>query len=103
MKARRSLLALALAPLLAASAACSAGVRDGAPATSPESSGTIAQLHQRKCGACHRLVEPASRTRPEIERALGRHEKRLHMTRDEWTAMVDYLAPASVTQAKTAP
>ncbi len=102
MNARRSpspLLVLVAASLVAMSAACS-GTRDGARVGSADQHDTIAELHQRKCGNCHRLVEPSTRARADVERALGRHDKRLRLTRAEWSALVDYLAPEAGSQAK---
>jgi hypothetical protein len=100
MNPRRSLLVLLVAPLLAASAACSTGTRDGARLESADKHDSIADLHQRKCGNCHRLVEPSSRARADIQSALGRHAKRLRLTHAEWTALTDYLAPEAGSQAK---
>ena len=101
MNVRRSLFVVFVAAVLATSAACSTSMGDRARAESADQHDTIAELHQRKCGNCHRLVEPATRPRAEIESALLRHEKRMHLTRAEWTALVDYLAPvpATVSQA----
>lgn len=96
----RSLLVLLVGPLVAASAACSTSAQHGARAGSADQHDTIAELHQRKCGNCHRLVEPSTRARADIERALGRHDKRLRLTRDELNALVDYLAPETGSQAK---
>jgi hypothetical protein len=55
----------------------------------------IAAIHVSKCGSCHVPVEPGTRSRDELERALDRHQKRLHLTREEWNAMVEYLAAES--------
>lgn len=52
----------------------------------------IAQAHRSRCGACHLRVEPGMRTRAELEAALGRHRKRVHLTDKQWAEMVDYLA-----------
>jgi hypothetical protein len=52
----------------------------------------IVTVHVSKCGACHAPVEPGTRSREDIERALARHQKRLRLSPDEWSAMVDYLA-----------
>ncbi len=101
--ARRLLLVLFAAPAFAAAAACSTSTGDGARIGSAEQHDTIAELHQRKCGNCHRLVEPSTRPRAEIDSAIGRHQKRLRLTQAEWTAIADYLAPVTVSQANAGP
>jgi hypothetical protein len=53
----------------------------------------IARIHRARCGNCHQRIEPNFRTRAELEPALLRHRKRVHLSDDEWDAMVDYLAP----------
>jgi hypothetical protein len=104
MKLRRALLAVVIASLAAATAACASGAGDGTRADSADSHATIAALHQRKCGSCHRLVEPSTRSRATIVDAMGRHEKRLRLSPAEWSALTDYLAPETTSmQAKTTP
>ncbi len=61
----------------------------GAP---PSRDAAIAELHDRKCGKCHEPPEPGTRSREKLEGAFARHEKRVHLTRDQWRAMTDYLA-----------
>jgi hypothetical protein len=58
----------------------------------PESQRHVAEVHRAKCGSCHVRVEPGTRTHMELETALVRHRKRVHLTEEEWTQMVDYLA-----------
>jgi hypothetical protein len=36
--------------------------------------------------------EPRTRTRAQLEDAFSRHGKRVHMSHDDWQAMLDYLA-----------
>jgi hypothetical protein len=89
--------ALLPAALLSASSACGAtpGVQASSPvveASSPSYSASVAAIHKRKCGACHVLPEPGSRTREHLEDAFTRHQRRVHLTADEWSAMVDYMA-----------
>lgn len=56
----------------------------------------IAEVHRAKCGNCHVPVEPGSRPRSVLEEAFPRHRTRVHLTDDEWSQMVEYLArPAS--------
>jgi cytochrome c5 len=52
----------------------------------------IARIHRSRCGACHQRVEPGARTRPVLEEALSRHHTRVHLTDEQWAAMIDYLA-----------
>jgi hypothetical protein len=52
----------------------------------------IAALHTSKCGACHSAPAPKTRTREHLEDAFSRHKKRVHLTREEWAELTDYLA-----------
>ena len=52
----------------------------------------IAAIHARKCGSCHTPPEPKSRTRVELDAALGRHKNRVRLTPAQWALMIDYLA-----------
>jgi hypothetical protein len=52
----------------------------------------IASLHSSRCGRCHVPPEPKTHTRAELETAFGRHKSRVHLSQDEWQAMVDFLA-----------
>jgi hypothetical protein len=36
--------------------------------------------------------EPKTRTRAQLEEAVPRHDRRVHMSHDDWQAMIDYLA-----------
>jgi hypothetical protein len=67
-----------------------------APAAAPDGSvaPAIATVHRHQCGKCHAPPPPRSHSREEFETAFGRHHKRVHLTDEEWQAMVDYLAPA---------
>lgn len=60
----------------------------------------ISQIHASKCGSCHVPVQPGTRSRDQIEAAMGRHGRRLKLTQAQWTAMVEYLAPVGSVQAK---
>ena len=53
----------------------------------------IASLHTTRCGHCHVPPEPKTRSRAELETAFGRHKSRVHLSQDEWQAMIDFLAP----------
>ncbi len=52
----------------------------------------IARVHRARCGSCHVRVEPGERTRVQLEAALARHRKRVHLSEGDWALMVDYLA-----------
>jgi Skp family chaperone for outer membrane proteins len=52
----------------------------------------IAAVHTTRCGHCHVAPERNTRTRAELEDAFGRHKHRLHLSQDEWQAMIDFLA-----------
>jgi hypothetical protein len=52
----------------------------------------VAEVHKAKCGNCHVRVEPGTHTHLELETVFARHRKRVHLTEDEWTQMIDYLA-----------
>ncbi len=86
-------LAAAVAPWLvgcASSAAPGAGALErGSPPAAEEN---IAAVHVSKCGACHTLPGPRTRTREHLEEAFSRHRRRVRLTKDEWSAMLDYLA-----------
>jgi hypothetical protein len=69
-----------------------------APAAAPDGPGSrppIAAVHRHQCGKCHAPPPPGSHSREEFETAFGRHHKRVHLTDEEWQAMVDYLAPTA--------
>jgi hypothetical protein len=65
--------------------ACSPASAPGAPA--------IATVHRSQCGRCHVPPEPQTRSREQVEVAAARHARRVRLTHDEWTAMIEYLAP----------
>jgi hypothetical protein len=68
---------------------------DAPPAASPPGTANeppIAEIHRHKCNKCHVLPEPKTRTREHLEDAFTRHRTRVHLTEQQWTAMVDYLA-----------
>ena len=63
----------------------------------------IAEVHVEKCGACHSLPAPRTRSREHLEQAFARHHRRVHLTAEEWAAMVDYLAaPGGAVAVQTA-
>ena len=64
-----------------------------APAASAPDGPPIATVHRHQCGKCHAPPPPGSHSREEFESAFGRHHKRVHLTDEEWQAMIDYLAP----------
>ena len=67
------------------------------PADTPAPQSEIARIHRSKCGNCHTRVEPGQRTREQLEAAFPRHRRRVHLSEDQWNAMVDYLAAQSAT------
>jgi hypothetical protein len=88
MRSLRPVLAALLFPL---------GCAGSAPAPSNEATSEpapseIARVHHARCGACHQRVESGQRSRAELEAALSRHHKRVHLTDEQWAAMIDYLA-----------
>lgn len=96
---RGGLFAAVLGLCLGASACASeARAPDTAGALPP-----IAEVHVGKCGACHSLPAPRTRLREHLEQAFARHHRRVHLTADEWSAMVDYLAaPGAAVAVQTA-
>jgi hypothetical protein len=72
---------LVLAPL---AGACS-------PASSPDAP-PIAAVHRTQCGRCHAPPEPRTRPRAQVEIAASRHARRVRLSADEWTAMIEYLS-----------
>lgn len=75
-----------------------------AAATSAESDQEhITAVHLAKCGSCHVRVEPGTRSRGEIELALGRHHRRARLTDREWALLVDYLAKDPEALSASAP
>jgi hypothetical protein len=78
----------AMAACALASAACAPAASPGANPAAPP----VAAVHRHQCGRCHGPPDPGSHTRAELEDAFSRHRTRVHLTADEWAAMVDYLA-----------
>jgi hypothetical protein len=64
------------------------------PASAPGGS-PIATMHRSQCGRCHVPPEPRTRSREQVESAATRHARRVRLTPDEWTAMIEYLTPAA--------
>jgi hypothetical protein len=91
----RRLVAMLAMPAMIACAACT-------PAAAPEEP-SIAQVHARQCGRCHTAPAPGSRSRTELTEALSRHRKRVHLSSDEWHAMIDYLAASGAATSPEAP
>ena len=82
-----------LAPLVIASGVATACTPASETARAPAPDvDPIAAVHVRKCGACHTLPQPGTRTRAYLEQALARHRKRVRLDELQWRAMVDYLA-----------
>jgi hypothetical protein len=79
---RTALLVVALA-VFALTGCTQAAAPDGPP---------IATLHSHQCGRCHVAPEPKTRTRAQLEDAFTLHDRLVHMSHDDWQAMIDYLA-----------
>jgi hypothetical protein len=82
---------------------CGACASEGARGTTREASNephpAIEHIHRSRCGACHVRVEPGTRSRAVLEKALARHVDRVHLDKADWTAMIDYLSPPDATAA----
>jgi hypothetical protein len=74
---------------LLATSACAPASTSASAADAPP----IAAVHRHQCGRCHTPPVPGALARDRVESAALRHDKRVRLTRDEWTAMIDYLAP----------
>ena len=72
------------------------------PAVSPDAP-PIASVEVHRCGACHTPPEPRTRSRATLEDAFGRHQHRVHLSRDEWQAMLEYLAAPTGSTASQKP
>ena len=81
----KALLAGTVIGLVARGAAC-------APAAEVPAAPAIASVHKRQCGRCHTLPPPGQHSRQFLEEALAPHHKRVHLTDEEWTQLIDYLA-----------
>jgi hypothetical protein len=95
------LLAVLAAAVLPALLAC--GATSPRSSSNPADSGAIAIVHARKCGRCHARPEPKTRTRAHLADAFGRHQNRVHLTPDQWRAMIEYLGvpeESTTTQAR---
>ena len=68
------------------------GASQAPPLEGARAARDVGAIHRARCGACHVRVEPGTRTRAQLEDALGRHRKRVRMSEAEWSKMVDYLA-----------
>jgi len=86
--------------LAAASASCALLLAcGGAPSTRSHATSAssaepqAASVWRSKCGSCHLPVEPGSHPRDAIETALQRHRKRVRLSDEQWTQLVDFLAP----------
>ena len=88
---RRALVAVGLA---VASWACSREPPFD-PQSVPPPYREVAEIHHAKCGACHKRVEPGTRTRQKLEKALVKHRSRVRMSEEQWRLLVDYLAAPS--------
>lgn len=85
-----------VAPLVVALGALFAVACGGSSSASSDALGPnappIARVWRARCGACHTRVEPGTRTYDELETALARHRKRVHLREGEWRQMVAFLA-----------
>ena len=91
MSSTRLAFACFAAAALVACGGASSSSSHAATASSDEPQ--VASVWRSKCGACHVPVEPGSHTRDAIETALQRHHKRVRLSDEQWTQLVDFLAP----------
>ncbi|MCL2448869.1 MAG: hypothetical protein FWD17_07980 [Polyangiaceae bacterium] len=89
---RRPTLSLTFGVATLTAACGSALPAPDAPSVAPPAPSSIAEVHTRKCGACHALPERGTRARADLERAFVRHRKRVHLEGEQWRELVDYLA-----------
>jgi hypothetical protein len=66
----------------------------------PADAPAVAQVWLGRCGGCHTRVEPGTRSHAELEGALARHHKRVRLSDEEWTQMIDYLAKDRMSASK---
>ncbi len=78
----------------ALAATCLLALIHCSPASAPDAP-PIAAVHRSQCGRCHSPPPPGSHSRAQVESAATRHSHRVRLTRDEWTAMIEYLSPES--------
>jgi hypothetical protein len=52
----------------------------------------VVAVHKVQCSRCHTAPQPGTRTKPYLVDTFARHKKRVHLSQEEWTAMIDYLA-----------
>ncbi len=52
----------------------------------------VAKVWASRCGSCHVRVEPGTRDRETLEKALSRHRTRVRMDEPQWAALVEFLA-----------
>jgi hypothetical protein len=58
----------------------------------PEAQKHVAEVHRARCGNCHVRVEPGTRSHATLESAFVRHRGRVHLSEDEWSQLIEYLA-----------
>ncbi len=63
----------------------------------------IASVWRARCGTCHARVEPGEKTNAVLKAAAKRHEKRVHLSVEEWDALVAWLSPAAPATSPAAP
>lgn len=66
----------------------------------PNGARAVAAIRSSKCGVCHSPPKPGSRTRAHLEDAFTRHRTRVHLSNDQWAAMIDFLAGAETATAQ---
>lgn len=92
---RGALAALALTLVLAA---CAPSANDPRAQEPP-----IASVWRARCGACHARVEPGEKSHATLRAAAKRHEKRVHLSADQWEALIAWLSPAAPPAAASTP
>jgi hypothetical protein len=80
--------------LVAGLLACGGATPTPNEGAAPSSTTETANLLAAKCAGCHVAPQPKQRSRPYVESALARHQKRVHLTPAQKTAIIEYLSDA---------
>ena len=88
----RTFLVMGFVGLVASIGACGGASSGGGGEANAPAQSEIARIHRARCGSCHVRVEPGERTRAQLEDALARHRKRVHLSEERWAELIDYLA-----------
>jgi cytochrome c5 len=80
-------------PVVASADTASGEASDAAAGAVPprEASRATVELWRARCGQCHVRVEPGTRDRATLSKALSRHQKRAKLSPSDVRDLVDYL------------